>query len=296
MRVLNYGSLNIDHVYAVDHFVRPGESLPSTHYAMHPGGKGANQSTALALAGADVAHAGKLGRDGAWYRERLAECGVDVGFVDIVDTPSGHAMIQVSPQGENAIVLYGGANREIAQADAARVVGGFAAGDFLLLQNEISAIPSIMHAAARRGMRIVFNAAPMHSEVKSYPLDLVDLFIVNEIEGAELTGETTSERVLDAMLATFPKAGTVLTLGSKGARYGRGETRLSADARAVEAADTTAAGDTFIGYLLAELANGGEMQQALEMGCAAAAVCVTRPGAASSIPRRDEVLELLAGE
>ncbi|MBD3243256.1 MAG: ribokinase [Chitinivibrionales bacterium] len=290
MRVLNYGSLNIDHVYAVDHFVRPGESLPSRSYAMHPGGKGANQSTAMALAGADVAHAGKVGRDGAWYRDRLAECGVDVQHVDIVDTPSGHAMIQVNPQGENAIVLYGGANREIAEADAARVLGAFSAGDFLLLQNEISAIPAIMRTATERGLRIVFNAAPMHAEVKSYPLELVDLFIVNEIEGAELTGETNTDKVLDAMLATFPKAGTVLTLGSKGARYGRGDTRLSAEAHRVHAVDTTAAGDTFIGYLLAELANGGEMQQALEMGCAAAAVCVTRPGAASSIPRRDEVV------
>jgi len=289
MRILNFGSLNIDYVYTVDHFVRPGETLSSTSYEIFPGGKGANQSTALALAGADVAHAGKIGRDGEWYRKRLADAGVDVTNLQVVDSASGHAIIQVNAQGENAIILFGGANQQVTAADADRVIPSFAKGDFLLLQNEISAIPAIMQRAAKQGMRIVLNPAPMNAAVRTYPLHLVDTFVVNEIEGAELSGEKNPERVLDAMLAAYPSAATVLTLGSQGVRYGKGEERFSAPAHKVKAVDTTAAGDTFIGYYLAELAAGRDIQTALATGCKAAAICVTRKGAASSIPARAEV-------
>ncbi len=288
-RILNFGSLNIDHVYSVDHFVRPGETLGSSGYQVFPGGKGANQSTALALAGAQVSHAGKLGTDGAWYRERLAGCGVNVEFTEVVEGPSGHAVIQVSRSGENAIILFGGANQQVCEVDAQRVVGSFAKGGFLLLQNEISAIPAIMRAAAARGLRIVFNPAPMNSAVLAYPLQLVDTFVVNEIEGSELSGADSPDAVLDSMAARYPEAATVLTLGSRGAAYARGETRLRCGGYRVEAVDTTAAGDTFIGYYLAELALERSVEQALDTGCRAAALSVTRMGAASSIPRREEV-------
>lgn len=290
MRILNYGSLNIDHVYSVDHFVRPGESLACAGYEVFPGGKGANQSAALALAGADVAHAGKIGSDGAWYRERLEKAGVDVTHVEVVDSPSGHAIIQVNSEGENAIILIGGANRETSPGDAAKVIGEFQAGDYLLLQNEISAIPEIITTAAEAGMTVVINPAPMGPEVKTYPLDKVGIFIVNEIEGTELTGETEPDAVLSAMQKAFPAAAVVLTLGSKGVLYAKGDTRIAVDAEKVEPVDTTAAGDTFIGYFLAELAAGSDVESALRMGRKAAAICVTRMGAASSIPSRNEVV------
>jgi len=288
-RVLNFGSLNIDHVYGVDHFVRPGETLASASYRRFAGGKGANQSLALARAGSRVFHAGKIGADGRWLKELLGTNGVDVTYVEEIDGPSGHALIQVNPAGENAIVIHGGANHQVTPADAARVVAAFGAGDFLLIQNEISALPDIISAAAGRGLIVVFNPAPMTQAVLGYPLALVSWFIVNEVEAEQLTGEGEPERALAALARNFPSASTVLTLGSKGAYcHARGQ-RLRAPAVPVTPVDTTAAGDTFIGYFLAELGAGQDLAAALRVANQAAALCVTRPGAADSIPRREEL-------
>ena len=294
MRIVNFGSLNIDHVYQVDHFVRPGETLASTGYRVFMGGKGGNQSMALALAGAPVVHAGKLGRDGVWLKERLARTGVDSSHVEIVEGASGHAIIQVNSDGENAILLHGGTNQAITADDGKRVLAAFGTGDTLLLQNEISAIPALMREAVARGLAVAFNPAPMHADVASYPLDCVSLFVVNEVEAAGLTGETSPDRVLAAMRRRFPRAATVLTLGGEGAAYAGDEGTFRAPALRVEAVDTTAAGDTFIGYFLAERLRGSTPPAALAMACRAAAICVTRPGAADSIPRRAEVEALSA--
>ena len=289
MKILNFGSLNIDHVYGVEHFVRPGETMSSTGYRVFMGGKGSNQSIALALAGAPVVHAGKLGADGGWLKDRLAGYGVDTAFVEVVAGASGHALIQVSASGENAIILHGGANQVITAADAARVLAHFGPGDWLLLQNEISALPDIMRQAHDRGLTIAFNPAPMHADVLAYPLDLVRLFVVNEIEAAELSREQEPDRILGAMRERYPRAATVLTLGSAGAAYAGAAGTFQVPAPKVKAVDTTAAGDTFIGYFLAESLRGLEPRRALEVACRAAALCVTRPGAADSIPRRAEV-------
>jgi ribokinase len=289
MNILNFGSLNIDHVYSVDHLVRPGETLGSTRYRVFMGGKGSNQSIALAYAGAQVFHAGKLGRDGVWLKDRLQQSGVNTTLVDITDGPSGHAIIQVNKEGENAIILFGGANRAITPADAVKALSHFIKGDYLLLQNEISATPEILREAARIGLRIFFNPAPMHRDVLDYPLDLVSGFIVNEIEGGELTGETAPARILAAMQRRFPDAMTVLTLGADGVMCTQAGKTVRVPAVPVKAVDTTAAGDTFIGYFLAELLRGSALKAALALACKAAAICVTRPGAADSIPKREEV-------
>ena len=188
MSILVFGSLNIDHVYQVEHLVRLGETLPSTAYRRFQGGKGANQSVALARAGAPVFHAGRVGREGMWLRDELAVQGVDVAQVAVGDVPTGHAIIQVDRDGENAILLYGGANLTVSGADARGVLAQFGPGDWLLLQNEISAMPDILRAAAARGLLVAFNPAPMTPEVQDYPLDGVSLFVVNETEGAALAG------------------------------------------------------------------------------------------------------------
>ncbi len=289
MRILNYGSLNVDHVYQVDHFVRPGETLSSTGYRVCMGGKGSNQSIALAAAGAPVVHAGKLGRDGAWLKDRLTGYGVDTAFVEVGDGASGHAVIQVNASGENAIILHGGTNRAVTADDAARVLAHFGAGDWLLVQNEISALPDIMRLAHARGLFVALNPAPMHADVLSYPLDRVRLFIVNEVEAAELSGEREPECILRSMRRRFPQAATVLTLGGDGAAYAGPEGTFHVPAVRVKAVDTTAAGDTFIGYFLCERLRGVAPQDALSLACRAAAICVTRHGAADSIPRRAEV-------
>jgi len=288
-RIVNFGSLNIDHVYRVEHFVRPGETVPSLGYEQYAGGKGGNQSLALARAGADVFHAGKTGAEGAWLKELLAENGVNTDNVEITEGPGGHAVIQVNPEGENAIVLYGGSNREITPDDAKRVLAGFGPGDFLLSQNEISSIPEIITIGAERGLDIFFNPAPMSPEVLDYPLEAVKFFIINETEGEGLTGETEPERILDVMAGKFPEASVVLTLGERGAVYRDSSRSLNVPASKVQPVDTTAAGDTFIGYFLAQIMTGRDTEEALKAACCAAAVCVTKAGAADSIPWKEEV-------
>lgn len=291
MKILNFGSLNIDHVYGVDHFVRPGETLASKRYQRFSGGKGNNQSIALARAGAPVWHAGKVGGDGVWLLALLRRTGANTSLVARSTTPTGHAIIQVQKDGENCIVLYGGANQTITPADANAVLVRFRAGDYLLLQNEISSIPAIMRIAARRKMKIVFNPAPMSLRVRQYPLKLVDIFIVNEIEGAELTGAKGAHRIIAAMRRRYPKAMVIMTLGARGAICAHATGSVQVPGRKVKAVDTTAAGDTFIGYFLAAYTQSVNVSKALQIACKAAAICVTRPGAVDSIPCRKEVAE-----
>jgi ribokinase len=295
MSILNIGSVNIDHVYAVDHFVRPGETLASSRHDIYAGGKGFNQSVALARAGAVIRHAGKVGRDAAWLLERLEHEGVDVTHVGVTETATGHAVIQVAPTGENAIVLYGGANLAVRETDIARAVSSALPGDYLLVQNETSAMPSAIRLARQHGLRVVFNPAPMSPDVRGYPLQDVDLFILNETEAEGLTGQKTPESVRAAMSVQFPRAAVVLTMGRQGAVYFDSAQCLHQPAIAVSAVDTTAAGDTFIGYFLAELMRSNDHAGALLLGCRAAAICVTRPGASDSIPFRRE-LELDDGQ
>ena len=289
MKITNFGSCCIDNVYAVPYFVKPGETLPCTNYQVHPGGKGLNQSLALAYAGIPVRHAGKVGGDGAWMKDLMTEAGVDTRLLTVVDTPSGHANIQVSPDGENAIVIFGGANQTIEVQDIETVLADSEPGDFLLIQNEISCLGELIDAAHERQQRIVFNAAPMTAAVTDYPLDKIEFFIVNELEGAALAGTEQVDEILAAMKRRFPAARTILTLGDQGAVYFDGEAHFSQAAFPVKAVDATGAGDTFTGYFIAGFVRGNPIQDCLELACKAAALCVTRPGAASSIPRLKEV-------
>ena len=291
MPILVFGSLNIDHVYQVEHLVRPGETLPSTEYRRFQGGKGANQSVALARAGADVFHAGRIGSEGLWLRDAIAAEGVDVTHVGLDNQPTGHAIIQVDPAGENSILLYGGANLTVTSDDAHYVLSHFGEGDWLLLQNEISSLPAILREASERGLKVAFNPAPMTPDVQGYPLDGVSLLVVNQTEGAALAGvEDASPELLVGMLqARFPDAAILLTLGGDGSLYVSGGEHIMTPAQAVETVDTTAAGDTFIGYFLAELLAVESVPEALALASRAAALCVTRPGAAGSIPRRSEI-------
>lgn len=289
MHILNFGSINIDHVYMVDHFVRPGETLSSKSYQRFSGGKGLNQSIALSHAGANVSHAGKIGMDGCWLRDQLKQHGVDTSFVEQTEIPTGHAIIQVNPAGENSIVIYGGANRCIAESDVMRIIHEFSPDDYLLVQNEVSSVPDILRVAKQRGLKIVFNPSPMTSQVLTYPLDFVDIFIFNEIEAQELTNETDPEKIRAVMGEKYPDAAAVLTLGEKGAMYFDPETAVCRPAEKVVTVDTTAAGDTFTGFFLAEFMRTGNPKKALAFGCQAAALCVMRPGAADSIPRKEEL-------
>ena len=160
MRILNFGSLNLDYVYQVDHFVQPGETLSAQSRAVKAGGKGLNQSVALSRAGAAVCHAGCFGADGVVLKDLLEENGVDTAFLLPVPEAQGHTVIQVSPEGENCILLYGGSNRCIPEEHIRRVLGSFSRGDWLVLQNEINSLPLIVELASARGLQIVLNPSP----------------------------------------------------------------------------------------------------------------------------------------
>lgn len=285
MQILNFGSLNIDHVYRVPRIVVPGETLSSISYATFAGGKGANQSVALARAGADVFHAGCVGGDGNWLVEKLHGYGVDTSFIRVVDGPTGHAIIQVDDAGQNAIVLHAGANHCINSKHIADVLAHFKPGDTVLLQNEINDVPAIVRAAADLKLRVCLNPAPFGEEVLGYPLDLLHTLVVNETEGMGLAGVSGVDRILDALANRLPDCEIILTLGREGVRCRAPDTRLTVPAVQVTAVDTTAAGDTFIGFYLARRAAGDAAHNALKTACAAAAASVTKQGAMDSIPR-----------
>jgi ribokinase len=289
MQILNFGSLNIDHVYAVEHFARAGETLDTDDYRVFAGGKGFNQSIALARAGARVAHAGQVGDDGRWLIDELAGAGVDVRFVEVSETPTGHAIIQVSRGGENSILIHGGANRMIDAAQMKAAIEAAEPGCSLLIQNEINGLDQIMEMASEKGLQIALNPSPVTSSLLELPLGKVSTFVLNEVEARLLSAESRPERILDGLRRRFPEAAVVLTLGERGVEYADSSRRESVSSERVEAIDTTGAGDTFTGYFLAERLNGVAVEDALRLACRAAAVCVQRPGAAASIPRREEI-------
>jgi ribokinase len=289
-RILNFGSINVDHVYTVDRFVAAGETLASTSLSLGPGGKGFNQSIALARAGARVMHGGCLGRDAEWLRERLQSEKVDISRLTLVDQPAGHAIIQVTPSGQNAIVLHPGSNHAVSPRDLPALFAEFTKDDWFLTQNETSCVPEALACASAAGMTVCFNPAPMHPVVRAYPLELVDWLIVNEHEGAELGGGGTPEEVLSHLRRLCPHAHLVLTLGSEGVWCSppTGDT-IRVPAQRVRAVDTTGAGDTFIGFLIAATMQEQPLSTALSLACRAAAWSVTRPGAADSIPRLEQI-------
>ena len=287
--IINFGSCCIDHVYSVDHFVNPGETLPCTHYEVHPGGKGLNQSIALAKAGAQVIHAGRIGRDGVWLSDLLDEHQIDTHLLKVDEGPTGHANIQVASSGENAIVLFGGANREITKNDVDLVLSESQEGQFLLLQNEISSLDYLVEQALKKQLRIVLNAAPMNSNIKDLPLEDFEMLIINEIEGEALAGPTDPNDILSRLRERMPDTRLVLTLGEQGSIYQHGNEQVSQQAQQVEVADSTGAGDTFTGYFLANYHRKESIQDCLRKATQAAGISVTRKGAASSIPEAREL-------
>ena len=286
MRICNFGSLNIDYVYRVAHIVQPGETIGGQSFEVFAGGKGANQSVALARAGASVAHAGRVGEDGRWLVEKLADLGVETRHIHVGDGRTGHAIIQVDDNGQNAIVLYPGANHLIDRTRIDQTLEHFGAADVLLLQNEINDVPYLIEAGHRRGMTVCFNPAPFDETVREYPLDQVDLLIVNETEGRGLAG---ADLIIPTLAKQYPQTRIILTQGKAGATYHGPDGATSVPAVSVDVADTTAAGDTFIGYFLAARASGQAVKISLEQACRAAAICVAKPGAMDAIPSREEV-------
>jgi ribokinase len=304
MTIYNFGSINLDHLYQLDHFVRPGETMASNSYQCLLGGKGANQSVALAKAGARVKHVGAIHHNDQGIIKQLAALGVDTDLIKQIDVPTGHAIIQLNKEAENSIILYQGANHALTEEQVDQVLSQAMAGDWVLLQNETNLIEYTMRKAQEYGVKVAFNPAPMDAELTKRVLGFVDLLIVNEVEAMDLIGTSDIDSTIAAFPKAYPELAVLITLGKAGVCYftgkkstgkkSTGEEKLFVKAFSVKAVDTTAAGDTFIGFCLASLMNGDDITQSITRACAASAICVTRLGAASSIPTQDEVTAFLA--
>ncbi len=293
MKLLNFGSLNIDYVYEVEHFVSPGETLSSKALFVNCGGKGLNQSIAAAKAGNMVYHGAFVGKGGEALAEKLAENGVDVTLLKTAEENCGHAIIQVDQRGQNCILLYGGTNRCFTKEYINRALDQFGREGLVLLQNETNLVKYMIGEAHKRGLQIAFNAAPMHPEVLEYPLELLDWLIVNEVEGRQIAGCAHDEEILPALRSKYPKINILLTLGSKGALcYAKGKT-YKIGCYDVEVVDTTGAGDTFTGYFLYGVLHGMSIPQSLLLATTASTLAIGKKGAADAVPFMPQVEKAL---
>ena len=291
MKILNFGSLNIDRTYKVENFVKPGETISSLSLGTFCGGKGLNQAIACKKAGSKVYMAGKIGSDGAILLSKLKEFDVDSGHVYIDDDElSGHAIIQVEKSGQNSIILYGGTNRTINHEEVDKVLADFNEGDILLLQNEISSMDYIIDKGYEKGMVIALNPSPMNNALLECDLSKVSYFIMNEIEAAAISGYEDADKAIAELNKKYPNSKIVITLGGDGVKYFDGEKTYQHGIYKVDAIDTTAAGDTFTGYFLGGILEGLEPMEILAMASKASAIAVSRPGASDSIPSKEEVL------
>jgi len=288
-RILNIGSINIDYVYHVNHFVQPGETISSLSVEINAGGKGLNQSIALSKAGGKVYHCGKCSKDSENIVDSLVNAGVDTSFIDNSGSVCGHAIIQIDAKGQNSILLHKGANYENDKTRIEKVIEEFDNEDILVLQNEINDIPFIMQAAYSSGLKIAFNPSPFSREILNYPLEYVDWFFINEVEGFELTGKKNHEDILWQMRVLFPKSTIVLTVGAKGVMVLSNKDIICHGIYDVPVVDTTAAGDTFLGFFMGQLLTGEPIQEAIRTASVASSIAVSRKGAGISIPTLEEV-------
>lgn len=297
MKILSFGSLNIDYVYSVPHFVKKGETLSAKELNVYTGGKGLNQSIALARAGVETYQAGAIGTDGMFLLEQLKEAGVKTDLVKILDdVRTGNAIIQNDDEGDNCIVLFGGANQAITKEQVDEVFKDFTNEDYLLIQNEINELSYIVEKAKEEGMKIILNPSPMNEKIMKLPLDQIDYFILNEIEAMQILEMDKPEEIDGKYIASllherFKDATIVLTLGSEGAVCISDDEYVEQSIYKVKAIDTTAAGDTYTGYFIAGILNGKTIKESMDIASKASAIAVTRQGAAPSIPVLEEVEE-----
>lgn len=288
-KIINFGSINIDHVYRVPHLVKPGETLSSLDLVTGLGGKGANQSVAIARAGVSVAHVGRVFKGDTWAVALLASTGVDTDNIALIEGASGHAIIQVDDQGENAIVLHGGANQSFSIADIESALNHNQQARYLLMQNETNLLAEAFELAQAKGIKIVLNPAPMTDNIKDLPLAKLDTLIVNRGEAEALCGAADIDQMTQQMAALAPQTRVVVTLGGDGAMLLANGEVTHINSPSVDVVDTTGAGDTFVGYFLAGVADGMNDHDALQRACLAGSIAVTRQGAITAIPDRSEV-------
>ncbi|PKM51881.1 MAG: ribokinase [Firmicutes bacterium HGW-Firmicutes-7] len=290
MKIINFGSLNIDNVYRVDRLVLSGNTIDSKGYKVFSGGKGLNQSVAISKAGvSEVYHVGNIGMNGEFLMYTLLEHGINTDFIKRSSCKTGHAVIQVADNAEHTIIIHGGSNHNIDIDFIDSVLQEFQAGDLLLLQNEINNVGYIIDTAYEKGLVIILNPAPANEKILEYDLSKIDTLIVNE---SELYQCARTNHLKDAIDIIRQKGiNLLLTLGCKGGiYYSKDHKEYKYLAYKVDEVDTTAIGDAFVGYFVAGLTKYDDMTQILDLSSRAAALTATNMGASNSIPSLDEVL------
>ena len=289
MKILCFGSCNIDFVYSVEKILQPGQTIAANDLSLFPGGKGLNQAIALAKAGAKVHFAGCIGPDGQMLRQVLESAGVELQYLRQVEEKTGHAIIQVDQTAENAIMIFAGANGCVTKEYIDTVLADFDRDEVLLIQNEISNLPYLVKKAGNKGMRIFFNPSPLNEQARKVDLDQIYCWLVNETEAQTITDSREPEALQGYIKELYPHLQILLTQGKRGSVFIDRQQMIRQSAYRVDSVDTTAAGDAYAGYFLAGLCRGDSVKAAMDRASAASAIAVTRNGASASIPTADEV-------
>lgn len=291
LKILNFGSYNIDYVYNMSKLVRAGETISALSTSEHPGGKGLNQAVAAARAGGNVFFAGNIGEDGLFLKKLLEDTGADTKYLKINKTRTGNAIVQIDKDRENCIIVFAGANALLDEAYIKSIIADFACGDICMLQNETPCTDYIIKQAKLRGMSVIWNPSPMNEKIKDSAIKMSDYIIINKTEGKVLTGKEEPKDILKVLLKKYPHTKIVITLGKNGSIYSDGIDTVKQSAFKAEPVDTTGAGDTFTGYFAAMISKGTSIEETLKIASAAAAIATEKQGAASSIPMLKEVIE-----
>lgn len=289
MKVLVFGSLNIDFIYKLEHIVMPNETIKSTTCEVSAGGKGLNQAMAFAKTGLPVYIASNLGKNGQVLADTLSSGNVDISLLNHVDEDSGEAIIQVDENGNNAIIVCGNCNEHITEEYIESVFSHFEKGDILVIQNEINNLDLIINTAKTKGIIIVFNPSPFNHVIKTLPMNKIDYLFINEVEGKQLTGSDDEKQITQNILHDYPEMKVILTLGERGAVYADKKEYIYEPAKKVEVVDTVGAGDTFTGYFIYGVESGKTIKESLQMAATASSIVIGRHGAGNSIPTLNEV-------
>lgn len=292
MKVLNIGSLNVDHRYEVSHITKKGETQSSLKVEYFAGGKGLNQSIAMARAGLEVFHAGFIGKGGEMLYDTCVENKVDTKYLEKTEEKAGHAIIQVDKNGENCILLYGGSNLVLTKKYVDNILLDFSENDILVLQNEVNLLDYIIEKAYEKRMQIILNPSPFNEKLQKCDLSKVSYFMINEVEGEQITGKTKATEILNVMKEKYPKAKVILTLGEKGSWYKDENEEIFCDVFKTKVVDTTGAGDAFAGYFVSGVVSGLDKKDCLKLASKASSLAVAKEGAVSSIPYKKELENL----
>ncbi|MEC7858088.1 MAG: ribokinase [Bacteroidota bacterium] len=285
MKILNFGSINKDLVYNVEDFVKPGETISSRDYGLYLGGKGLNQSVAISKSGSEVYHAGCINKSDHSIISDLKKWGVNTDYINKIDEATGHAIIQINQDGENSIIIHGGANNCVEKDQIDKVLSNFNEGDYILLQNEINSVNEIIEKAHKKGLRIFFNPAPYSISVNNYSIEKVNTLIYNETEGQRLSGEKDYKEIIKTLSNKYPNTRQILTLGKRGSIYSFDKNTIKVKAESVKTIDSTAAGDTYIGYYVSSLSKKISVEESMKIASKAASIATTIVGGANSIPK-----------